>query len=168
MTEYQPKTICWSCGKPVEACICGEDSPQPVTLKPPVETLPLCGASKDVIDGNPYYNKGEMERPCCTCGKKWMTASATEWIHGTCPHCGASGSDGQGDGGHEYQQIIKKSFSAETFAREETKPEKIILEKETIYPSVLSIGGKKDYEIVPLYKKITSLSQYLPLPEDQD
>ena len=102
MTEYETKKICWSCGRPIEGCICGKDS-QPIAIKPPKEVLPICGGTTYVDEpwADPKRYKEVMLRPCCQCETMWL-CDRDEWIRGKCPNCGASGPDGTGSNNANY------------------------------------------------------------------
>ena len=75
---------CWSCEQ--NPCIC-EDGPQLMPKWKPNCVLPFCGGEK-ILDDFKFF--GEMLRSCCKCGRGWV-CTQDEWVHGTCPYCGATG-----------------------------------------------------------------------------
>lgn len=110
MSEYQPRTFCWSCGKSQADCIC-DDGFIANLVTPPNEILPICGG-KSLADGtpikpwaNPDRFSEVMPRPCCKCDEEWLCTHDT-WIYGKCPNCGAKGIDG----GDPYGYISPKMF----------------------------------------------------------
>ncbi|SRR5260221_6263150 len=99
----ETKSFCWSCGNSLKNCICGSEN-VPIELKKPKEILPICGTfnEKDLhdmsnnIDTYPWLDRNRwheiLPRPCCKCEQAWG-CTHSEWLNGTCPHCGANGQD---------------------------------------------------------------------------
>lgn len=89
------KLMCWSCGRMFLPEYKGEYCPdcggRIIEIRKPKNIPPTCGSPKSIqFFSNPNER---VPRPCCICGNFFL-ATKDEWIHGTCPHCGARGPTG--------------------------------------------------------------------------
>lgn len=89
--EQNELSFCWSCGNPPESCICGAET-VPMKVELPSTPPPHCGGQRkyDLFAKGSSAPDEVRLRPCCKCGKSWECDYYTN-VHGTCPHCGATG-----------------------------------------------------------------------------
>jgi hypothetical protein len=88
-------TTCWSCGGKNGYHFPGCEDQTGITVHPPDNPPPHCGQinkkCRGVIEILINLNNNKIEKHyCCECHKPY-TATYTDWITGTCPHCGAKG-----------------------------------------------------------------------------
>lgn len=83
------RVFCWSCGKPLELCTCGNEQ-VPFTIRPP-ETLPPKYEIVPELESLKEIEREPVPRTCCNCGKTWKSVAKTieEWTDEKCPYCGA-------------------------------------------------------------------------------
>lgn len=75
-----------------------------IELNIPIDPPPHCGGINETETNT---STERTMRPCCKCGKSWES-TISEWIDGTCPHCGAYGADGKGG---KRTPLIKKPLA---------------------------------------------------------
>ena len=132
-----------------------ESKPKPLTV------LPHCGSS----DVEKDFDKVKV-RYCCRCGKGW-SCTGTEWINGTCPNCGASGTTGNGSSiqtnvaryvekpqNNDHPRIVKHTSLINNNPFEFIKNKELkITEVTTLNSKILNFGNTKTLNDFSSYNK---------------